>query len=103
MIAKTPRKVKEMKTVKTPEYWKEARYQPLVEVTTLSGSKIKIPERLKDSWDFLMNNYKGLISRQGIANGLKTIRESLDTATIKRSKECEDFYKVFAENYQEPN
>ena len=88
-----------METVKTPEYWKEPKYQPLIEVTTLSGSKIKIPERLKDTWDFLMNSYKELISSQGIENGLKTIREGLATATIKRSRDAEDFFKVFAEIY----
>ena len=91
------------KTLKTPEYWKEEEFQPLVEVTTLFGESIEIPERFKDSWEFLTKNYKQEISKLDKATGLKIIRKSLDTATLKRSKECEDFYKVFAENYQEPN
>ena len=93
----------QMKTVQTPEYWKEERYQPLIEVETIYGNTVRIPERFKDSWDFLMMNYEKLISRQGRANGLKAIKESLDSSTIARSRDCEDFYKVFAENYQKQN
>lgn len=91
------------KEVKTPAYWKEDQFQPLVEAETLYGNKVKIPSRSKESWDFLTNMSKTIISEQGRRAGLKIIKESLDTATLKRSKECEDFYKVFTESYQEPN
>ncbi len=91
----------EKKVVKTPKYWQEEKYQPLVEVKTIYGNTVKIPERSKDSWDFLMKHCEEKILRQGRQDGLKTIKASLDSATIMRSRECEDFYKVFAENYQE--
>ena len=91
----------EGKEIKTPEYWKEQRFQPLVEVKSITGSTVKIPSRSKEFWEFLMKNYEKVILEQGKVNGLKIIRESLDTATIMRSRECEDFCRVFAENYQE--
>ena len=87
--------------VNTPKYWEEEKYQPLIEVKTIFGNMVRIPERFKDSWDFLMLSYEKVISEQGRVNGLKTITESLGSSTIARSKECEDFYKVFAESYQE--
>ena len=89
-----------MKTIATPSYWNEEKYKPLIEVKTIFGNTVKIPECFKDSWDFLIKSYKSVISAQGQANGLKIIQESLDSAPLMRSKECEDFYKVFAENYQ---
>ncbi|MBQ5602215.1 MAG: hypothetical protein IIU77_05270 [Clostridia bacterium] len=90
----------EKKEVNTPSYWEEEKYQSLTEVKTIFGNTVKIPERFKDSWDFLMQNYEELISRQGRANGLKAITESLGSSTVTRSRDCEDFYKVFAESYQ---
>ena len=89
--------------VNTPGYWKEEKFQPLVEVKTIYGNSVKIPERLKPLWDFHMKIDKEIISEQGKQAGLKTIMESADTATTMRSKECEDFYKVMYENYQAQN
>ena len=87
--------------VKTPSYWNEERFQPLVEVKTIYGNTVKIPERLKDSWDFHMKCFEEIMSEQGKQIGLKTIKEMLDSATTMRSRVCEDFYKVMFENYQE--
>ena len=36
--------------VQTPSYWKEEKYQPLVEVETAYGNKVKIPERYLPLW-----------------------------------------------------
>ena len=89
--------------VNTPKYWEEEKYQPLIEVETIYGNTVKIPERFKDSWEFLMQSCAKVISEQGKANGLKAITESLDSSTLARSRDCEDFYKVFAESYQKQN
>ena len=37
--------------VKTPTYWQEEKYQPLVEVKTAYGNKVKIPESLVQCWE----------------------------------------------------
>ena len=93
----------ENEKVKTPSRWKEQEYQPLIEVKTVSGNTVKIPERFKASWQFLTRSFEKVILEQGRANGLKIIRESLGSSNLQRSKDCEDFYKVFAESYQEQN
>ena len=91
------------KKVETPAYWEEGKYQPLIEVKTMFGNTVKIPERFKDSWEFLTLSYEKVISEQGRANGLKAIKESVVSSTLQRSRDCEDFYKVFAESYQKQN
>ena len=40
--------------VKTPMYWQEEKYQPLIEVKTVYKNNVKIPSVMKDNWDFLM-------------------------------------------------
>lgn|GEM_PF-3700444 len=34
----------------TPEYWKEEKYQPLVEVKTAFGTPVQIPKNLLHTW-----------------------------------------------------
>lgn len=36
--------------VQTPSYWKEAKYQPLIEETTAYGNKVLIPQSLLRTW-----------------------------------------------------
>ena len=38
------------KEIKTPEYWKEERFQPLVEAKTINGNKVMIPKIMMTSW-----------------------------------------------------
>jgi hypothetical protein len=38
--------------VKTPTYWQEEKYQPLVEVETLYGNKVMIPQMYEEDWEF---------------------------------------------------
>ena len=90
-----------MKMIKTPSYWNEERFQPLVEVKTIYGNTVKIPERSKEFWDFQMKCFEEIMSEQGKQIGLKTIKEILDSDITMRSRECEDFYEVMFENYQE--
>ena len=93
----------EHKKVETPAYWNEEQFQPLMEVTTIFGNKIKIPSRFKGSWDMMMFMCEKIISAQGKAAGLKTIREIMRAEKQMTSKGREDFCKVFLEDYQEPN
>ena len=89
--------------VKTPDYWKEEKYQPLVEVKTIYRNTVKIPERSKDFWDFQIKGFEEIISKLGKQAGLKIIKEMLDPEIIMRGLECEDLYKVMLENYQKQN
>ena len=93
----------EKKTVNTPSYWKEKKYQPLTEAETIFGNPIEIPKPLKDSWDFQLNMWKGIISRQGMKDGLQTIREMVEYEISQRCKECGDFSLTMLEEYQEHN
>ena len=36
--------------IKTPSYWKEEKYQPLVEAETAYGNIVEIPQNLQDIW-----------------------------------------------------
>jgi len=92
-----------MKTVKTPQYWQEERYQPLIEVNTIYGNTVRIPNCFKDSWDILTQMSKNIISGQGRPAGLKTIKELMGSENQMTSKKREDFCKVFLESYQEQN
>ena len=89
------------KIIKTPIYWSEKQFQPLTEVKTIYGNKVKIPKRFKDSWDILTSMSEKIISEQGLQAGLKTIKELMDSENQMTSKKREDFCKVFMENYQE--
>ena len=91
------------KEVNTPSYWEEEKYQPLTEVETIFGNPIEIPKPLKDSWDFQLNMWKGIISRQGMKDGLQTIREMVKYEISQRCKECGDFSLTMLEEYQEHN
>ena len=88
------------KVIKTPEYWKEERYQPLVEVETIYGNTIKIPKCHSHSWEMHLRTAKEIISKQGKATGLKTIREMYGTDDRKIHTWRDDICEVFLENYQ---
>ncbi len=60
--------------VKTPPYWKEEKYQPLIEVKTVYKNKVKIPSVMKDNWDFLMQCCENIIQREGRQRGLEIIK-----------------------------
>ena len=81
--------------IQTPKYWEEDWYQPLVEVTTIYGNPVKIPERWRSIWEFdqeLME--QGRESREGYAAGLKQVIEM-------RGYNAADLARVFLEIYQE--
>ena len=89
------------KEIKTPAYWREERFQPLIEVETIYGNKVEIPRRFKDSWDMMMDMSERIISKQGRADGLRTIEEIMKTEPPMPGRERVDFCKVFIENYRE--
>lgn len=37
--------------IKTPSYWKEEKYQPMVEAETAYGNRVEIPQNLQDIWE----------------------------------------------------
>ena len=37
--------------IKTPSYWQEEEYQPMVEVETAYGNMVAIPQNLQDIWE----------------------------------------------------
>ena len=39
--------------IKTPSYWQEEKYQPLVEAETAYGNKVEIPQNLQDVWEMV--------------------------------------------------
>ena len=82
--------------VQTPSYWAEERYQPLIEVETAYGNKVKIPERYLPLWKMAQAGKKTTIQHyeQAIADG------SYDKPT-KRAKFAIDLRKVFVEKYHE--
>ena len=80
--------------VKTPSYWKEEIFQPLVVVTTMFGNKVKIPNAYQKSWEFLMDLLETTKeSKQEFLDGL------VHTAKNK-SQEDGDLIRVFLEDYQ---
>ena len=38
------------KSIKTPEYWEDPLFQPLIEVETAYGNKVKIPNKFINGW-----------------------------------------------------
>ena len=91
----------EKKKVKTPAYWCEKEYQPLIEVETIFGNTVKIPSGYKEHWDLMMDMSELIISKQGREVGLQTIRELMIEEPAMPSRNRVDFYLVFAEAYEE--
>lgn len=85
--------------VKTPECWKEAEYQPLVEVETAYGNKVKIPESSLILWQMYRHGKNGVERHREqfereIAAGLYQTKD-------RRYKRVNDLRKVFVEKYHE--
>ena len=81
--------------IQTPSYWEEDWYQPLVEVTTIYGNPVKIPERWRSTWEFYEEMIaQGRCTREGYAAGLKQGIEM-------RGYNAADFGRVLLEIYQE--
>ena len=81
--------------VQTPSYWQEEEYQPLIEVETAYGNKVKIPERCLIDWNAFHDNKERAIKafEQATVDGLYE--------GDKRRKFGVDLRKVFIESYHE--
>ena len=81
--------------VKTPSYWQEDKYQPLVEAQTAYGNKVLIPQSLTDTWAMWESRREEILGRleQVIADGW--FDKSL------RNPKYQDLKRVYFEQYQE--
>lgn len=77
--------------VQTPEYWKEEKFQPLIEETTAYGNKVKIPQSLKSTWEMWGQNKKKIDVERAKASGW--FRKSL------RNPIYQDLRRVYFEQY----
>ena len=80
--------------VKTPSYWKNPEYQPIVEATTYYGNKVQIPESLQSFWEFC-ERMKGKVPRDlewAKAAGFFTRRT--------RDKNKQDTMRVYYEEFR---
>ena len=82
--------------VKTPSYWKEEQYQPLIEETTYYGNPVLIPKRLHLSWKFR----KDIMLRMGEQYGQEKAVGYVENH-IPRGKIARDMSRVFLEKYEE--
>ncbi|MBR5782918.1 MAG: hypothetical protein IKY33_01685 [Clostridia bacterium] len=82
--------------VKTPEYWKEEQYQPLVEETTAYGNKVQIPQSLQLAWKYHKSVIENMVKQYGQekAVGLMEKRKL-------RGKSARDLRSVLLEKYEE--
>ena len=84
-----------MKTVKTPEYWKKEQFQPLIEVETAYGNKVKIPEKLKVSYE-VAKKRKAFIEKEQpdfLDGYIQEVKEEQDSRYLVEQV----FYEVFEE------
>ena len=81
--------------VKTPKYWQEEKYQPLVEVETAYGNKVKIPEKLKISYEMAKNRKEHIEKNQPdfLPGYIQEIKEESGSRYLVEQV----FYEVFEE------
>ena len=83
------------KEVKTPKYWEDELFQPLIEVETAYGSKVKIPKRYINGWQTAkMEKAEAERLGLGVLDGL----ENEEIAPMYY-----DLERVFFEIYEEDN
>ena len=86
--------------VQTPSYWAEERYQPLIEVETAYGNKVKIPKDFVSCWEMWLRNKEETIEifarEKARGWGRKETPNPRRRAIIAR-----DYQKVFIEDYHE--
>ena len=85
-----------MKKIQTPSYWKEEKYQPLVETVTVYGNKVLIPKNFLNFWEFQRK-----ISKQANQPPQEYLIQMLNDFMTTRGRLAEDLGKVLLEIYQE--
>lgn len=82
--------------VEIPSYWKEEKYQPLVERRTLYGNKVMVPKRLLVTWDFWDRMQEQImIALKSNPTGFLTPNEDY------RQRDGSNIIRVYCEAYQE--
>ena len=85
-----------MEAVKTPKYWESELFQPLIEVETAYGNKVKIPKMYTNGWQ---------TAKMAKAESERLGLDILDG--LERDKEVDSLYydleRVFLEIYEEDN
>ena len=80
--------------VKTPKYWKNERFQPLIEVETAYGNRVMIPKRYINGWQTAK-----MAKKESERLGLNVL------AGLEIHKETNELYydleRVFYEIYEE--
>ena len=88
--------------IKTPSYWKEAEYQPLLETETVYGHKVKVPERFLGTWELIKecaeDDDKATVNRMDY---MDSVMHGLNGMIETRSRRAADFAKVLLEIYDE--
>ena len=91
-----------MKKVQTPSYWKEEKYQPLVETVTVYGNKVLIPKNFLGSWEMLLKEKEAIeIEKPENLDGSTFLKTALENFITRRGKSAKDFGEVLLEIYQE--
>ena len=81
--------------VQTPGYWQEEKYQPLVEVETAYGNKVKIPESLLDTLKIWKHRKEEI---------LRNIEQAKAEGFFKKTihnQNKQDLKRVYFEQFQE--
>lgn len=80
--------------VKTPTYWQEEKYQPLIEVETAYGNKVKIPKSLIQCWELEMS------LKEALKQEPQEAKDGYLSAIKKPHDSRWDLTKVFWELYE---
>ncbi len=83
--------------VRTPSYWKEEKYQPLVEVETAYGHRVLIPKLYEENWEIYIATKETMLMywQRGRQAGY------LEPTFNLRKKWAVDLKRVFLEVYEE--
>ena len=83
--------------VKTPSYWLEEKYQPLVEAETAYGNKVLIPQLYAENWELYQATKELMLEfwQRGQAAGY------LAPTDNPRQKWAVDLMRTFLEVYEE--
>lgn len=85
--------------VRTPEYWKQKEYQPLVNCRTLFGNPVRMPQRYKESWEFQVELFNKIVAESGFQEGLHYMEHALEIVEESRGQNCIDLFLVMLERY----
>ena len=86
------------KEVKTPEYWKDEFFQPLVKAKTINGNEVMIPKRLTGAWHVMEAQADTILDAIPIEKMFPDI--SLERMSFRRIT-TRDIRKVFFEVWKE--